>query len=437
MSDTVIEIDNISKLFRLGTIGTGSFRQDIKRLWQKGVMGKEDPFFQVVGAENSEESGSYLWALKNISFEVKEGDVYGIVGQNGAGKSTLLKILSRIIRPTEGVVRGRGRVSSLLEVGTGFHYELTGRENIFISGHMLGMKKAEIRKKFDEIVDFSGVGPFLDTPVKRYSSGMYVRLAFAVAAHLEPDILIVDEVLAVGDAEFQKKCLAKMKDVSTHKGRTILFVSHNMQAVNLLCSKALWLQKGRMIDNGTTRSIVNRYLSTMQKKQWKQQWNSLQEAPGNEHIKVLSVELIPELSDPFAPVDIRTALTVRFRFYNAGHNINLVTGLVLFTLSGECIFDVCGTPAEYGEGMLEGECRIPGHFLNNGSYYFSISFVKDTTQRLFYFEECLTFEVEDYRENTHWYGKWLGYVRPQFPFTLQPVKHEYGVGTALDDQLHL
>lgn len=437
MSDTVIEIDNISKLFRLGTIGTGSFRQDLKRLWQKGVIGKEDPFFQAVGEPNGAQSGSYLWALKNISFEVKEGDVFGIVGQNGAGKSTLLKILSRIIRPTDGVVRGRGRVSSLLEVGTGFHQELTGRENIFISGHMLGMKKAEIRKKFDEIVEFSGVGPFLDTPVKRYSSGMYVRLAFAVAAHLEPDILIVDEVLAVGDAEFQKKCLAKMKDVSTRKGRTILFVSHNMQAVNLLCSKALWLQKGRVADSGDTKLIVNRYLSTLQRRQWKQVWEDPEQAPGNEHIKVLSVELIPQLTDPQAPIDIRTPLTVRFRFYNAGHDINLVTGLVLFTLSGECIFDVCCEPALYNEGIIEGVCEIPGNFLNNGSYYFSLSFVKDTTRELFYFEECLSFEVEDYRENTHWFGKWWGYVRPRFPFTLQPVKHEYGVGTALDDQLHL
>lgn len=427
MSEVIIEVDNISKLFRLGSIGTGSFRQDFKRLLQKSFMGKQDPFFGKADELNgTDDYPNYLWALKNISFEVNQGDVYGIVGQNGAGKSTLLKILSRIIRPTEGVVRGKGKVSSLLEVGTGFHYELTGRENIYISGHMLGMNKGEIRQKFDEIVAFSGVAPFLDTPVKRYSSGMYVRLAFAVAAHLEPDILIVDEVLAVGDAEFQKKCLAKMKDVSTEKGRTILFVSHNMQAVNLLCNKAIWLQKGKMIDNGDAKQIVNRYLGTFQQKQWKQQWSSLSDAPGNEHIKVLSVELIPELSDPIAPIDIRTPLTVRFRFYNAEHRENLVTGLVLFTLTGECIFDVCATPAEFGEGILEGECKIPGHFLNNGSYYFSISFVQDTTRRLFYFEECLRFDVEDYRENTHWYGKWLGYVRPQFPFTLQSPKEEIG-----------
>jgi lipopolysaccharide transport system ATP-binding protein len=190
----------------------------------------------------------------------------GIVGHNGAGKSTLLKILSRIVRPTEGAIRGRGKISSLLEVGTGFHQELTGRENIFISGYMLGMKKSDIKKNFDEIVQFSGIGAFLDTPVKRYSSGMYVRLAFAVAAHLEPDILIVDEVLAVGDAEFQKKCMGKMKDVSTQKGRTIIFVSHNMQAVNSLCSKAIWLQRGTVLDNGEAKSVVNNYMSQLQRK---------------------------------------------------------------------------------------------------------------------------------------------------------------------------
>jgi len=350
-----------------------------------------------------------------------EGEVWGIVGHNGAGKSTLLKILSRIVKPTEGVVRGRGKISSLLEVGTGFHQELTGRENIFISGYMLGMKKSDIKKNFDEIVAFSGIGNFLDTPVKRYSSGMYVRLAFAVAAHLEPDILIVDEVLAVGDAEFQKKCMGKMKDVSTQKGRTIIFVSHNMQAITSLCSKAIWLQKGRVLANGEAKTVVNNYTSHLQRRLWKQQW-SLQDAPGSETIKMLSVELLPHLNDPLAPVDIRTPLTVKFRFYNAEPNANLMTGIHLFTVAGECIFDVATAPANYNKGVLEGECTVPGNFLNDGSYYFSIIFVRDSSQQLFYLEECLYFDVEDYRENMNWYGKWMGYVRPQFPFTLTPVK---------------
>ncbi|HUQ96597.1 MAG TPA: ABC transporter ATP-binding protein, partial [Chitinophagaceae bacterium] len=271
-----------------------------------GRIKKHDPFFSSEGAAHQADN-SHIWALKNVGFEIGEGEVWGIVGHNGAGKSTLLKILSRIVRPTEGVVRGHGKISSLLEVGTGFHYELSGRENIFISGYMLGMKKADIKKNFDEIVDFSGIAPFLDTPVKRYSSGMYVRLAFAVAAHLEPDILIVDEVLAVGDAEFQKKCMGKMKDVSTQKGRTIIFVSHNMQAINSLCSKAVWLQKGSVLANGEAKTVVNQYMSQLQRRLWKQEWNAT-EAPGSGPIKVLSVELIPQLQDPLLPVDIRTPL---------------------------------------------------------------------------------------------------------------------------------
>jgi lipopolysaccharide transport system ATP-binding protein len=419
MSRTMIQVDDISKLYKLGTIGTGSLRQDINMFWKKRVLKKDDPFY--LPANNDTHNSDFIWALKDISFEVEEGDVYGIIGQNGAGKSTLLKILSRISKPTGGVVRGNGKVSSLLEVGTGFHLELTGRENIFISGHMLGMKKNDIRQKFDEIVAFSGIEQFLDTPVKRYSSGMYVRLAFAVAAHLEPDILIVDEVLAVGDAEFQKKCTAKMKDVSSKHGRTIIFVSHNMQAINQLCNKTLWLQKGKLLADGETKSIINKYLGTLQRKLWKQKWESINDAPGNEHIKVLSVELIPQLPEPFAPIDVRTPLTVRFKFYNTS-SINLATSLLLFTLSGECIFDVSCKPSFYDKGIIEGECMIPGNFLNDGSYYFSLSFAKDNSDCILLFEECLFFDVEDYRENTSWYGKWWGYVRPQFPFTLQQQK---------------
>ena len=420
MAETVIQVENISKLYRLGKISSGSLRQDMQYWWGSSVLKKKNNFF---GPDNIPGSmhinNDFIWALRNVSFDIQQGEVWGIVGRNGAGKSTLLKILSRIIRPTQGVIRGKGKISSLLEVGTGFHYELTGRENIFISGSMLGMKKNEIRRKFDEIVEFSGIEQFLDTPVKRYSSGMYVRLAFAVAANLDPDILIVDEALAVGDAEFQKKCIGKMKDVSTQSGRTIIFVSHNMQAINNLCSKVMWLQKGSLVASGDAKTIINSYLGTTQQKVWKQEWQSLDDAPGNEFIKVLSVKLIPQLPDPLAPIDIRTPLTIRFRFYNFGKQINLVTGIILFTNAGECIFDASHPSGVYDEGIIEGECTIPGHFLNDGSYYISIVFVKDTTQPLFTFEECLHFEVEDYREETSWYGKWQGYVRPQFPFTLK------------------
>lgn len=420
MSETIIEVNNISKLYRLGTLGTGSLRQDLKLWWESRVLKKKNEFFQIGNDEEGASPNNHLWALKNVSFEVSEGDVLGIVGRNGAGKSTLLKIMSRIIKPTQGTIRGRGKISSMLEVGTGFHSELTGRENIFISGYMLGMKRSEIKAKFDEIVDFSGIEKFIDTPVKRYSSGMYVRLAFAVAAHLEPDILIVDEVLAVGDAEFQKKCMGKMRDVSTEKGRTIIFVSHNMQAVNSLCSRAIWMHHGHLLADGDVPIVVNKYLSAYQQKLWKQEWHA-EDAPGNEMIKILSVELAPQLSNPLDVIDVRTPIIVRFKIRNKTKGINLMAGIHLFTLSDECIFDVCTRPDIYDEGILEGECVIPGHFLNDGSYYISIIFVKDTSQAIFYFKECLYFDVEDYREGLKWYGKWIGYVRPQLPFVLKTV----------------
>lgn len=258
MSSVVIKAENIGKLYRLGQVGTGTISHDLNRWWNK-VRGKEDPYLRI-GQVNDRESngGQIVWALKDISFEVNQGDVLGIIGKNGAGKSTLLKILSQVTAPSAGIMKVKGRIASLLEVGTGFHPELSGRENIFLNGAILGMTKKEIRAKFDEIVDFSGVERYVDTPVKRYSSGMYVRLAFAVAAHLEPEILIVDEVLAVGDSEFQKKCLGKMKDVSG-QGRTVLFVSHNMGAVNTLCNKGLLLDKGRVLAKDEMSKVIIQY----------------------------------------------------------------------------------------------------------------------------------------------------------------------------------
>ncbi|MDB5020744.1 MAG: transporter [Pedobacter sp.] len=419
MSKTVIQAENISKFYRLGTIGSGSLRRDLQSWWSSQVLRKEDPYADTHSTMPGQ--ADHIWALRNVDFEIKEGESWGIIGANGAGKSTLLKILSRIVKPTSGIVRGRGKISSLLEVGTGFHPELTGRENIFISGHMLGMKKAEIIKKFDEIVEFSGVSAFLDTPVKRYSSGMYVRLAFAVAAHLEPDILIVDEVLAVGDAEFQKKCLGKMNDATRQNGRTLIFVSHNLQAVSNLCSKAIWLEKGHAKRNGDVKSVVNSYLSTMQTKLWKQEYLSLRQAPGNEYIRVLSVELVPHLEDPLGVIDIRTSITVKFKFYSSSPKANLSTDLLLYTISGECVFDIPSKPAIYNEGFIEGECTIPGNFLNDGAYYLSLYFVQDTSRELFDYQECLQFEVADYRPEINWYDKWWGYVRPNFPLLLKPV----------------
>jgi lipopolysaccharide transport system ATP-binding protein len=418
MPDPILEAENISKLYRLNKPASGSLRQDLKQAWLK-ALGKEASFFNAAGAKI--QNNTELWALRNINLQVAEGEILGIIGPNGAGKSTLLKIFSRITRPTQGVIRGRGKISSLLEVGTGFHHELSGRENIYLSGNMLGMTKADIQQKFSEIVEFSGVEQFLDTPVKRYSSGMYVRLAFAVAAHLEPDILIVDEVLAVGDSEFQRKCIGKMKEVSGKSGRTILFVSHNMQAISNLCTSAVLLQKGQIAATGTPSNVINQYFSSLRNVVLKHEWLS-NDAPGNMHITMKSVELVPQLPPGTTQMDIRTPLTIKFRFYNHNENTVLATGLHLFTAAGECIFDVSTDSSVHKAGLVEGECRIPGNFLNDGSYYFSIIFVKDTSQELYYFENCLQFEVEDHRENIAWYGKWQGYVRPRFPFTLSHIE---------------
>jgi lipopolysaccharide transport system ATP-binding protein len=260
---TVIKVENLSKQYRLGQVGTGTISHDVNRWWHK-IRGKEDPYLKIGESNDRTVKGDsdYVWALKDINFEVNQGEVLGIIGRNGAGKSTLLKILSRTTAPTTGSVKIKGRVASLLEVGTGFHPELSGRDNIFLNGAILGMTRREIQTKFDEIVDFAGVERYIDTPVKRYSSGMYVRLAFAVAAHLEPEILIVDEVLAVGDAEFQKKALGKIKDVSKFKGRTVLFVSHNLAVVQSLCTKALLMKDGKVVQSDFTQEVINSYVRT-------------------------------------------------------------------------------------------------------------------------------------------------------------------------------
>ena len=268
MSNTVIEFNNVGKQYILGTIGTGTLSQDLNRWWAR-VRGKEDPFLKIGDTNDRTQKGDsrFVWALRDINFKVEQGDVVGIIGKNGAGKSTLLKILSRVTSPTTGDIKIKGRIASLLEVGTGFHPEMTGRENIFMNGSIMGMTKAEIRSKFDEIVDFAGVAKYVDTPVKRYSSGMMVRLGFAIAAHLEPEILVVDEVLAVGDAEFQKKAIGKMQDVSKGEGRTVLFVSHNIAAIRSLCTRGVMLKNGLVDFIGNIPDTLDHYLKNGDTKQ--------------------------------------------------------------------------------------------------------------------------------------------------------------------------
>ena len=296
---------------------------------------------QLFGGKRRSEANTReeFWALRDVSFSIEQGDRVGIVGHNGAGKSTLLKILSKIIEPTTGSVRIRGRVASLLEVGTGFHPELTGRENIYLNGSLLGMSRNEIRKQFDEIVAFAGVEKFLDTPVKRYSSGMYVRLGFAISAHLDPEIMIVDEVLAVGDAEFQKKSLGKMRDNSA-SGRTILFVSHNLTAVQALCNKALYFEKGRLLEQGETNQVIATYLSKVSKTRLRREWNSPEEAPGNDLVRIRRIELVPEYQDDLTHIDVRTPMKLRFEFWNLMERANLNLSMHLNSLTGECIFNV-------------------------------------------------------------------------------------------------
>ena len=261
---TAIEFENISKQYRLGLVSTGTLSHDLNRFWQTKVLRREDPYLKVGEVNDRAHKGAseYVWALKDINFKVEQGDVVGIIGRNGAGKSTLLKLLSRVTAPTTGTIRARGRIASLLEVGTGFHPEMTGRENIYMNGAIMGMSRAEITRKLDEIVDFSGCERYLDTPVKRYSSGMTVRLGFAIAAHLEPEILVVDEVLAVGDAEFQKKAIGKMQDVSRGEGRTVLFVSHNMGAVKNLCKRGIVLNQGQVAFDGGVEEAVGYYTNS-------------------------------------------------------------------------------------------------------------------------------------------------------------------------------
>ena len=363
-----------------------------------------------------------FWALKDVNFSIDQGDRIGIVGHNGAGKSTLLKILSRITEPSTGQIKIEGRIASLLEVGTGFHPELTGRENIFLNGAILGMAKSEIKQSFDAIVDFAGVEKFLDTPVKRYSSGMYVRLGFAIAAHLNPEILIVDEVLAVGDTEFQKKCLGKMRDVS-ESGRTLLFVSHNLTAIQALCNKSFYFEKGRLIDQGDTTHIVTNYLSKVSHKSLEKHWDDINHAPGSDQVRIKSFRLFPEYQDDLTHIDVRTPLNFQFEFWNLEEGAQLNLSMHLYTFTGECIFNV-GTQSEaFAKGLVTGTCNIPGNFLNDGSYVVSMMIVKDTSTVLYNMEEALIFDIEDFRENVTWYGKWPGYIRPQLNFSIRQTEH--------------
>jgi lipopolysaccharide transport system ATP-binding protein len=376
-------------------------------------------------------SSEDFWALKDVSFEVKQGDVVGIIGRNGAGKSTLLKILSRITEPTSGRVHLKGRVASLLEVGTGFHPELTGRENVFLNGAILGMSRAEIRQKFDEIVAFAEVEKFLDTPVKRYSSGMYVRLAFAVAAHLEPEILIVDEVLAVGDAQFQKKCLGKMKDVAGH-GRTVLFVSHNMQAVSSLCNRAVLIDQGLMLESGHPSSVIANYIKRaigFISSDREQIWEDPTTAPGNDRIRLRSIKLVAQADDPLQEIHLDTPIRVEVEYWNLGPPVKIELNLCVYSIEGSDVFeDWTAEEAnwhgkDFPRGLFRTTCQIPGNLLNEGTFRVRILFFdSQTLNHLYNINEAVVFSVVDVGERAiAWHSRFIGSVHPKLQWSTELV----------------
>jgi lipopolysaccharide transport system ATP-binding protein len=417
MSNTVIKVENISKQYRLGEVGTGTIANDVNRWWQK-IRGKEDPYLKIGEANDRTSKGNsdYVWALKDINFEVKQGEVLGIIGRNGAGKSTLLKILSKTTTPTTGNIKVKGRIASLLEVGTGFHPELSGRDNIFLNGAILGMTKQEIKSKFDEIVDFAGVERYIDTPVKRYSSGMYVRLAFGVAAHLEPEILIVDEVLAVGDAEFQKKALGKMKQISSGGGRTVLFVSHNLTAIKNLCGTCIFMNEGTMKMMGETEYVMKHYLSAEENRQMKQIFETEVDAPGNEKVKMKKIEVLPKLSNMNDPITINTEIDIAFEFWNYTEDIPINLSMHLYGLNGDCIFNVTTVSTLLKTGLQKGVCTIPGNLLNDGVFSISMMVVGEASYAIFNFQDLVSFEVVENRIGSNWHGKHPGMVRPNLKF---------------------
>ena len=417
MSNIVIKVENLSKQYRLGEVGTGSMRDDFKRFRYR-MFGKEDPFL-TIGEENNRKTKSnsdYVWALKDINFEAKQGDVLGIIGRNGAGKSTLLKILSRTTGPTIGSVKMKGRVASLLEVGTGFHAELSGRDNIYLNGAIMGLRKHVIKAKLDEIIDLAGVERYLDTPVKRYSSGMYVRLAFAVAAHLEPDIMIVDEVLSVGDAEFQKKALGKMKDVSSNEGRTVLFVSHNMTSMNSLCSKIILMNNGGIKNIGDTQTIINEYLNLNSNNTTHRKWD-FQKAPGDNVVKLLEVRLTDQYMQNISIIDFNTGGFIEYTYQILEEGFHPVPNIHIFDKHDEYVFVATANQSDsYSTiGTYTSRVKLPPDFLNDSSYTVGVAistFLPNVIH--FYEKEALKFEVLENMERRQidYRGKMPGVLRP-------------------------
>jgi lipopolysaccharide transport system ATP-binding protein len=415
---TAIRACRLTKEYTLGTRSApyDTLREALVRIWGRsdGTSG--------VSARNT------IRALDDVSFELSDGEVLGIIGLNGAGKSTLLKLLSRITRPTTGYAEVFGRVGSLLEVGTGFHPELTGRENIYLNGSILGMDRGFIRRHFDEIVAFAEVERFIDTPVKRYSSGMYMKLAFAVAAHVEPDILIIDEVLSVGDAAFQKKCLERMRNVAA-EGRTVLFVSHNMPAVRKLCTRAIRLKAGRLTDEGDVEGVVSRYLKGAIEQRMDHVWSDPAAAPGSDTVWLQRARVVPRDGLDHGLIDVSTPLTLEFEYWNLRPGVRLNLSLVLYNEEGMPVFNTFPSPdsdghmTAFSEGLFRSRCEIPGGLLNNGLHRVQLHVVQDQGIVLSRHDDILVFDVLDAPDRRGaWFGKWIGAVRPNLAWETEQLK---------------
>jgi len=429
MSDIAVRVENLGKRYRIGQIvGYGTLRESLTNAvaapFRRLRPARHEPSptsHHELGAMSHEPN--FIWALKDVSFEVKRGEAVGIIGRNGSGKTTILKILSRITAPTEGCAEIYGRVGSLLEVGTGFHPELTGRENIYLNGAVIGMGRAEIKRKFDEIVAFAEIEKFLDTPVKRYSSGMYVRLAFAVAAHLEPEILVVDEVLAVGDAAFQKKCLGKMGDV-TKEGRTVLFVTHNLSSVVNLCPRAILLVEGKKTSEGLSSDVIGKYIAMTSESRGESVWDDWRRAPGNEKIRLHAVRIVSD-GKVACSVDIDKDVKVEIEFWNFEAGARLHTSIHLLDKMGVAVLASANLPSAnlmkdewfdkpHPVGLYRTVCTLPGNFLNEGLYSINAIVLTNLTNIEVFEREVISFTVHESGAMRKEYGGgWLGVVRPK------------------------
>ena len=408
--DIILKAENISKQYRLGQVGTGTLSHDLNRWWHQ-VRGKENPYLKIGDTNDRSTKGEsdYVWALQNINFEVERGEVLGIIGKNGAGKSTLLKILSKVTAPSTGSIKFGGRIASLLEVGTGFHGEMTGRENIFLNGAILGMTKKEIASKLDEIIDFSGCERYIDTPVKRYSSGMYVRLAFAVAAFLDPEILIVDEVLAVGDAEFQKKAIGKMQDISRVGGRTVLFVSHNMAAIKQLCTKIIMLENGSVIFEGKTNDGIDYYLKSNQYQGYIGNYvNETIEESGFVNLAILDTNNTIRTEYGFDEI-----ISIKIKVKVAEQHLNSYIGFRVVDRNERVIFttEIKLAMVINNAGLHEFEVKLPVKFLVPNKFTLTFGMHIPNVALIDYLQECLSFEIVETGSDFHMYdGKDYGCV---------------------------